>query len=405
MKYTQHGKVSQPILIIVLIVLTLIATLAIWFSKNNSQTQSDSDDSDTAKSEATEEKHDQEGEIALSTQQIAEQGLKFSVADLGLVDNVITLPGKLVINTDQQAHVSPNFSGHVEQVNVALGQKVNKGEALAVLSVPELIDQQANLKMSQSALHLAQQDYQREQQLWAQGISAKQDLQRAENAYQQARITVQSTQAKLRALGSTDLSGRFTIRAPISGVISQKDIVIGENVQLADQVFVIEQLKELWLEFNLPIEYADSLHPQQNIQFMVNGSKESYTAVIQSLTTQADAQTGRLVVRSKILSESNTLRPNVMTNVFIAQPSSNTALRIEKSAVQSIEGKNTIFLLASEAKGQVHLKAQNVELGQISGDGKWVEVLSGISKGQKYITEGSFVLKSELEKDEADHGH
>ena len=77
---------------------------------------------------------------------------------------------------------------------------MQKGQTLAVLILPELIDQQANLRMAQANLDLARKDYQREQQLWSQGISAKQDYQRAENAYRQAQITVQSSQARLNAL-------------------------------------------------------------------------------------------------------------------------------------------------------------------------------------------------------------
>ena len=85
-------------------------------------------------------------------------------------------------------------------------------------------------------LDLARKDYQREQQLWSQGVSAKQDYQRAENACKK-QITVQSSQARLNALGASgNNNGRFLIKAPISGVISQKDIVVGENVQLADQL-------------------------------------------------------------------------------------------------------------------------------------------------------------------------
>ena len=81
--------------------------------------------------------------------------------------------------------------------------------------------------MAQANLDLTRQDYQREQQLWSQGISAKQDYQRAESAYRQAQITVQSSQARLNALGASgNNNGRFLIRAPISGVISQKDIVV-----------------------------------------------------------------------------------------------------------------------------------------------------------------------------------
>jgi biotin carboxyl carrier protein len=120
--------------------------------------------------------------------------------------------------------------------------------------------------MAQANLDLTRQDYQREQQLWSQGISAKQDYQRAESAYRQAQITVQSSQARLNALGASgNNNGRFLIRAPISGVISQKDIVVGENVQLSDQLFVIEQLKDLWLEFNLPNQFSGQLQAGQKL--------------------------------------------------------------------------------------------------------------------------------------------
>ena len=59
---------------------------------------------------------------------------------------------------------------------------MKKGQALATLFIPDLVDQQANLSIAQEALTLASQDYQREKQLFNQGISARQDYQRAYNA-------------------------------------------------------------------------------------------------------------------------------------------------------------------------------------------------------------------------------
>ncbi|RKG46897.1 MULTISPECIES: efflux RND transporter periplasmic adaptor subunit [Acinetobacter] len=408
MKIKQDGKISQPLMIAVLIGLTLMLCTAIWLSTNKSdadKTESEGENSEAKKSD-TEAEHAEEGELQLTAQQMVEQGIKIATAENGLVENIIQLPGKLAVNTDQQAHISPNFSGHVEQVSVALGQTVQKGQTLAVLSVPELIDQQANLRMAEANLDLARQDYQREQKLWSQGISAKQDFQRAENAYRQAQISVQSAQSRLQALGvNGSQNGRFIIRAPIAGVISQKDIVVGENVQLADQLFTIEQLKDLWLEFHLPNQYSGQLQAGQNVSFKINGSDQLYSAEVQSLTSQADVQTGRLVVRAKLKQQSVELRPNVMVNVLLADSGTKNALRVQKSAVQSIEGKDSIFIVESEQKGQVHLKAQALKLGQASSDGQWLEVLSGLEAGQKYISQGSFLLKSELEKDEAGHEH
>lgn len=409
MNAKQNGKISQSLMIVVLILITVLVSLAIWLSSKKTESEGrgyDEGNAEQSDKDSSEEGHAEEGEIQLTSQQMVEQGLKVAVASTGLVEKLTTLPGKLVVNTDQQAHISPNFSGYIEQVNVALGQSVQKGQTLAVLIVPELIDQQANLRMAQVNLDLARKDYQREQQLWSQGISAKQDYQRAENAYRQAQITVQSSQARLNALSASgNNNGRFLIKAPISGVISKKDIVVGENVQLADQLFVIENLKDLWLEFNLPNTSNIHLQAGQILNFKTNGSDQNYQAKVQTLNSQADLQTGRLQVRAKVTTQADVLRPNVLVNVFVTDAQAKTALRVQKKALQQVEGKPVVFVIESEEKGLVHLKAQPIEVGVSSQDGQWLEVISGLTEGQKYIADGSFLLKSELEKDEAGHGH
>lgn len=409
MNAKQNGKISQSLMIVVLILITVLVSLAIWLSSKKTESEGrgyDEGNAEQSDKDSSEEGHAEEGEIQLTSQQMVEQGLKVAVASTGLVEKLTTLPGKLVVNTDQQAQISPNFSGYVEQVNVALGQSVQKGQTLAVLILPELIDQQANLRMAQVNLDLARKDYQREQQLWSQGISAKQDYQRAENAYRQAQITVQSSQARLNALSASgNNNGRFLIKAPISGVISKKDIVVGENVQLADQLFVIENLKDLWLEFNLPNTSNIHLQAGQILNFKTNGSDQNYQAKVQTLNPQADLQTGRLQVRAKVTTQADVLRPNVLVNVFVTDAQAKTALRVQKKALQQVEGKPVVFVIESEEKGLVHLKAQPIEVGVSSQDGQWLEVISGLTEGQKYIADGSFLLKSELEKDEAGHGH
>lgn len=409
MNAKQNGKISQSLMIAILILITVLVSLVIWLSSKKTESEGrgyDEGNAEQSDKDSSEEGHAEEGEIQLTSQQMVEQGLKVAVASTGLVEKLTTLPGKLVVNTDQQAQISPNFSGYVEQVNVALGQSVQKGQTLAVLILPELIDQQANLRMAQANLDLARKDYQREQQLWSQGISAKQDYQRAENAYRQAQITVQSSQARLNALGASgNNNGRFLIKAPISGVISKKDIVVGENVQLADQLFVIENLKDLWLEFNLPNTSNIQLQVGQILNFKTNGSDQNYQAKVQTLNPEADLQTGRLQVRAKVTTQADVLRPNVLVNVFVTDAQAKTALRVQKKALQQVEGKPVVFVIESEEKGLVHLKAQPIEVGVSSQDGQWLEVISGLTEGQKYIADGSFLLKSELEKDEAGHGH
>ena len=405
----QQGRISQKLLMLLAIGITALLSMGVWWLSQKPSTKEDEHGHAEVEEHAGEDGHGEAEEhaaaIALTAKQLAEQGIQLAVAELGAVVKSTAYPAKLVVNTDRQAHVAPAFAGHVEAVYVELGQQVKKGQALARLLVPDLVDQQASLQVEQSNLELARQDYEREKKLWNEGISAKQDYQRAYNAYQQAQIQVRATRARIAALGAqTTSQGGYVLTAPIAGIISQKDLVLGENVQLADQLFVIDQLDQLWLEFIAPSsEFADIV-PNQTIEFKSLQSGNLFKAQIQSLNSQADAQTGRLQVRAKVLSNAAELRPNLMVNVQLQQQQAQQGLRIRASAVQKIEGKDAVFV-AAQHEQKIEFAPQSVTLGASSSDGQWIEVLSGLEQGQQYAAQGSFLLKSELEKGEASHAH
>ena len=408
----QLGKISQKLLIVMALIVTALLALGLLISGQGSSAKQDAHghakEGEHAEDEAANTAHaetEHGEEIALTAKQITEQGIQLALVEVGAVTKSASYPAKVTVNTDRQAHVSPAFSGYVEKVNVELGQRVVKGQALATLMVPDLVDQQANLQMVQANLELARQDYERERQLWSQGISAKQDYQRAYNTYKQAQIQVQASKSRLSAFGAAlGSNGRYVLTAPISGIISKKDLVVGENVQLANQLFIIDQLDQLWLEFIAPSADLSAIGLNQEIEFKSLQTGNLFKAQIQSLNTEADLQTGRLQVRAKILSSATELRPNLMVNVQLQQAGSSQALRILKSALQKVEGKDVVFV-ASEHDQNIEFKAQPVVLGQISGNAEWVEVQSGLTQGQQYAAQGSFLLKSELEKGEASHEH
>ena len=407
---------SQWLWIVVIAVLTiLLAVGLLWNNKSKTAESAAQGEQEHAhqESEKAESAHDENGEeheaeesLSLTAEQMQQHGVKLAQVALGAVNQVQTFPAKIMVNTDRQAHVSPSFAGRVESVYVELGQQVKRGQALANLLVPDLVDQQANLQIAQTNLDLAKQDYERERSLWSQGISAKQDYQRAYNAYRQAQIQVQAARSRLTAFGAgSNSSGRYTLTAPINGVISNKDIVIGENVQLADQLFTIDQLDQLWLEFVLPTIADINVQPNQNIRFKSLQTGNLFNAQVQSLTTEADAQTGRLQVRAKVLSNAAELRPNLMVNVELQAGSKQSAIRVNAQAIQQVEGKDTVFVAKANQNKGFDFVAVPVQVGQRTQDGQWVEITQGLTAGQSYVAEGSFLLKSELEKGEAAHGH
>lgn len=407
---------SQWLWIVVIAVLTiLLAVGLLWNNKSKTVESTAQGEQEHAhqESEKAESAHDENGEeheaeesLSLTAEQMQQHRVKLAQVALGEVNQLQTFPAKLVVNTDRQAHVSPSFAGRVESVHVELGQQVKRGQALANLLVPDLVDQQANLQIAQTNLDLAKQDYEREHRLWSQGISAKQDYQRAYNTYRQAQIQVQAVRSRLSAFGaSSGSNGRYTLTAPISGVISNKDIVIGENVQLADQLFTIDQLDQLWLEFVLPTMANINVQPNQQIRFKSLQTGNIFNAQVQSLTTEADAQTGRLQIRAKVLSNATELRPNLMVNVELQAGSKSSVIRVSSEAIQQVDGKDVVFVAQANQNKGFDFKAVPVQIGQRTQDGQWVEITQGLSAGQSYVAVGSFLLKSELEKGEAEHGH
>ncbi len=398
----QQGAISQALLIAMVMAVTIIAVTALVLLDQTLHKDKQQEHGEATAQQADEQHDEHEEEaIALTQKQMLAYGLKLASVEMGEVQSSQSLPSKLSSNLDQKAHVTSMFAGRVEAVYVNLNQKVKKGQALAQIISPDLVAQQSDLRLAKTNLQLKQQEYEQEKHLSAEGATAKRDFQRAEHAYQQAQIAVKESQSRLAALGAElNSNGRYTLTAPMSGVISSKDILVGEYIEISKQLLVIDEPYQLWLELILPPKSQVAVN--QELEFISLQSQQRFKARIQHINAQADNQTGRLQVRATVLSKAEELRPNLMVNVLLASGTTRQAVRIEKQAIQQLEGKDTVFI-AKQHGDKVEFYPQRVDLGDISGE--WVEVRHGLEKGQTYLSQGSFLLKSESEKGEAAHGH
>jgi cobalt-zinc-cadmium efflux system membrane fusion protein len=424
MSTQQPNTKKQLVLIVAIIIVTAVIAAFLLFSGRTDSRKAAEPEAATeagkegvkeaghaGHAEESEHAHEASEDIELSNAQIASQQIKIENVTLGSIDRTVSLSGRLLVNADQQAHISPNFAGRVEAVYVQTGQYVKKGQALATLLVPELVDLQANIRLMQSRLDLAKSDYERERSLWQQGISAKQDYLLAENQYRQAQIEVSAAKARINAYGAASQSaGRFDLKSPINGVINSKDVVVGESVQTATQLFLIDRLDQLWLEFVVPAQIADQMtqrfNQQASVSFSTSVNQQGFKAKLMTLTPSADMQTGRLVARALVDNSNMQLRPNMLVNVQVAQQAADQAAQVvvKRSAVQQVEGKDVVFV-AEKNKDGAHFAPHPVTVGAESTDRQWIAIRDGLKQGEAYVSEGSFILKSELEKGEAEHGH
>jgi RND family efflux transporter MFP subunit len=134
------------------------------------------------------------------------------------VSNPALLSATGYLVADKQSKITPKISGKVVKLNFDVGDKVTRGQVLAVL---ESTTMEAQLAEADAALGQAQQDYNRQLALWKQGVTSRSLLDNAEAQLKAARARV----AQIR-INMTDM----TVRAPFDGTIATKNTEVGEVI-------------------------------------------------------------------------------------------------------------------------------------------------------------------------------
>jgi len=346
------------------------------------------------------EKHDDDGVIHFTEQQVGVAGITLATAGPVHLDTFIRMPGQIALNEDRTAHVTPRAAGAVNEVNATLGQQVRKDQVLATVASADVAAQRGALAAAERRVEYARKVHASEQMLWEEKISARQDLLRAEQELREAEITAHSARQQLQALGARDAgsSNLLKIQAPFDGVIVEKHITHGEMIGADTRVFTLTDLSTVW---------ADVVVPARDLDIVRVGTD----AVIRSISSSTTAPGKVSYVSSLVGEESRSAkarvvldnpgaawRPGLAVNIDIVTGSSDVPVAVTVEAIQSADGRQVVYKRVKEG-----FVAQPVATGR--SDGKFVEITSGLRAGESYAGAGSFAVKAEQGKGEGDHGH
>jgi cobalt-zinc-cadmium efflux system membrane fusion protein len=343
-----------------------------------------------------------EARVAMTDAQLRGAGVELAAAGPAVIGTTVNLLGEVRYNSDRTVQVVPRLAGLVESVAVNAGERVRKGQVLAVLSSQALADQRAGLLAAQRRLALARTTHEREKSLWEQKISPEQDVQQARAAMQEAEIAVQSAQQKLAALGSVPGSGgnltRYELRAPIDGIVTDKRLSVGEVVKEDATVFTVSDLGSVWVE--APVSGQDVAHIAAGQKATVRASASDAESVGQVAYVSAlmGEQTRSATARIVLNNDQGLWRPGMPVSVGIVAGETQVPVAVSVDAVQDLRDWKVVFGRYDNA-----LEARPLELGR--SDGHHVEVLAGLRAGERYATKNSFVIKAELGKAGASHDH
>ena len=350
--------------------------------------------------------------VRLTEAQQAELGIQMAPVSSGPVAATVELPGEVVFDQTQLAHVSPRVSGIVRQVNAAEGDEVEAGEVLAVLESRALADAKAEYLSARERLALAEASFNREQRLWERQISAEQDFLDARQALEEARITLRRASQQLEALGvdaqeRRDIAAspeasltRYGLVAPITGTVIERHAVLGETLESQGEqpAFIIADTSTVWINAAIYGEDLARVNAGDSVLVEVGEGIPAIEETIEFVSPQLGERTRTGRARIVVEDAGERLRPGMFVTVFSTPADALPALRVPVSALQTIEGETIVFRAEGDA-----FRAQRVEVGARSA--RFAEITSGLTPGAIVVTEGAFALKAELQKGEFGDGH
>ncbi len=355
--------------------------------------------------------HEEEEKIVkLNSADMKEFGIEVQTAVPGRLEQYIELPGEIVLNADRLAHVPPRLSGIVRQVFKSLGDQVKTGEVLAVIESRQLADAKAEFLASRERLALARENFEREKKLRQKKISAEKEYLQARNILAEARITKNTAEQKLHALGFSDAlfenmpqhpDATFTyyeIRAPFAGTIIEKHITLGESLKEDSESFTIADLSTVWVDINVYQKDLSRVQKGQTVVIEVGHGVPAVTAKIAWIGPLVGEATRTAKARVVLANPDGDLRPGQFVNASVAVADIPVGVRIPKTALQKVEDRTVVFVQTEEG-----FEPHPVEIGMKSA--AYVEIVSGLRVGQSYVVKGAFTLKAQLSKGAFGDGH
>lgn len=333
--------------------------------------------------------------IVFRSREVAAQaGIETVRATAG--EATVDVSATAVIRADaaKSARVNARIAGVAREIRADIGSMVPRGAVLAVLESADLAAIRSRLSAARGRLRTAEATWERERALFEQGIAAEKDVQAAEREVQDARAEVRVGQSALEMVGADDgASSTFSLRSPIAGTVTVRNISVGALVGENDILFEVVDVSKLWAEIDLPEREAAGIRLGQAVTIQVDGVEGDFSGTIDALSPVIDPATRTVRARTLIDNAAGRLRANMYARARVRGPAAGSSLLIPREAVQEARGAQLVFI----KKDIDEFETRRVRVAPAGPE--LMAVLEGVRLGDDVVTTGSFLLKTETLKE------
>jgi cobalt-zinc-cadmium efflux system membrane fusion protein len=331
-------------------------------------------------------------------------GLELVPVEQRSLTRTLECNARLDYDGDLHARLTSAVPGIVSTVHHDLGDTVEPGEALVTIRSAELGAAKAGYLQALAAVKLNERNHDREANLLAQGAGTERAAQEAETALAQGRIAVSRTEQELLRLGLSteqvadvarraDTSPTFVLSAPFAGRVVERAAAVGEVVRPDVPLLALADVSRMWAIVD--VFESDILDVQggQSVVLQVDGLRgQAVPGFVTWVSSHVDPRTRTLQARVEVENPDGLLRANMFATASIAVRDHHPALVVPVDAVQWEGCCNVVFVKRSETLYEPRKVMLGVNTGRV------YEVLSGVRAGEEVVTQGSFLLKTEILK-------
>jgi cobalt-zinc-cadmium efflux system membrane fusion protein len=338
-----------------------------------------------------------------------------SLIETGVVEYIernktLKFTGQVELDRTTTVDVVSTGGGRVEQVSKLLGEKVGKGDILAVIYSADLGQAKADFLEVQAKLDLTQATLRREKELYEKKITSEADYLNALNELKAAEASCAAADKRLRlfGLGTEQIAGtknekengefaNLILRAPQGGMIIAQNISAGKMVETTESLYTIADLSNLWAWCDVYEKDLAVLHeqfaknqPMKAIVQVKAFAGNEFEGVVDLVGNLMDEHTRTVKIRVQVKNPESRLRPGMFAEVEVMIPGEGRIAAVPRNAIMSDAGKNFVF---QHWKENLWIR-RDVTVGSIHGD--FAEILSGVPIGATIVTSGAFMLKGDI---------
>ena len=339
-----------------------------------------------------------EGLVLIDDKQIRDAEIEIATVQAGAAVELV-FPATVAASPNANARIDARASGVVRSVGKSLGDYVRKGETVARIESGDAAALASQLNAARARVTELSAYYDRERRLFEANVTARQDLEAARANLDVARSELNRAQAAVAAAGVSGDGRSLAVTSPLAGRVTASPIVLGSYVSAGEELYSVVNPSGLQIEVSLPSQDASRVQPGDEATLIVGDGRE-IGARVRSVTPSLDAESRSAIAVLSLPRAVPGLQPGAFLQARI-RPSGEvdqSRIAVPEDAVQVVDGRDVVFV-----RTQQGFKAREVETGSRSSG--MVTILSGLTAGQRIASANAFLLKAELEKEGAEHGH